>query len=703
MSAHAKFVHLRVHSAFSLLEGAMQPDEIAALCKKNRMPAVGITDTNNLFGLWDLTDSIVKAGVQMIVGCQFSLPLEPEKRTGPVPVAQQLGSIAVLVQSEKGYANLMKLASKAHLEVQVGEAPHISWEALAQYNGDLIVLTGGRKGILNRQIVNTQVDAAEAALLKLKEIFGDRLYVSRFLSIPDEGEVVVVDTASLDVVSRIALAYDACPDREDSGRGVPNQLSPLRISRDGTRAVVSGTKANTARGLFRDGQPLTFESRTRAFVAVIYLENGVELVDKRLDLNDREGPKGVAWSPFGDVIFVAARGNDVVDVFDVDTGRRVSQFAVGQTPVGVALDDDGHLAVANLLSRSVSLVDVSALVAGRANHAGVVVDVRTVAREPLDDVVLRGKRVFHFAGDRRMSKDGYIACASCHDDGGADGQTWDFTQSGEGLRNTISLRGRSGTGHGNVHWTANFDEIQDFEGDIRNAFSGTGLMSDDDFAATSDPLGAPKAGKSADLDALAAYVATFDRVPDSPWREDARGVVRDDVRRGRVVFLAADCQRCHGGPTFRDGLRHDVGTLGAGSGSGIGAALEGVGFDTPTLKGIFETAPYLHDGSAPTLDEALARHGEIPALSATEKADLVAYLLSLDEDSVVPGDDCGDECVAADVGEGEGEERGGEEGEGEEGEGEGDEGESCGSCAAGAGDVFVGVLALALRRRSRRT
>jgi DNA polymerase-3 subunit alpha len=155
----------------------MQPDEIAALCKKNRMPAVGITDTNNLFGLWDLTDSIVKAGVQMIVGCQFSLPLEPEKRTGPVPVAQQLGSIAVLVQSEKGYANLMKLASKAHLEVQVGESPHISWEALAQYNGDLIVLTGGRKGILNRQIVNTQVDAAEVALLKLKEIFGDRLYV----------------------------------------------------------------------------------------------------------------------------------------------------------------------------------------------------------------------------------------------------------------------------------------------------------------------------------------------------------------------------------------------------------------------------------------------------------------------------------------------------------------------------------------------
>jgi len=177
VSGPAKFVHLRVHSAFSLLEGALQPDEIAALCKKFRMPAVGVTDTNNLFGLWDLTDAIVKAGVQMIVGCQFNLPLEAERKTGPVPAQLQLGTIAVLVQTEEGYANLMKLASQAHLEVQVGEPPHITWEALAKHADGLIVLTGGRKGIIDRQIVNTQVEAAERALLRLKEIFGDRLYV----------------------------------------------------------------------------------------------------------------------------------------------------------------------------------------------------------------------------------------------------------------------------------------------------------------------------------------------------------------------------------------------------------------------------------------------------------------------------------------------------------------------------------------------
>ncbi len=177
MSGPAQFVHLRVHSAFSLLEGALQPDEIAALCKKHRMPAVGITDTNNLFGLWDLTDAIVKAGIQMIVGCQLNLPLEPERKTGPVPAQLQLGTIALLVQTEEGYANLMKLASKAHLEVQLGEQPHITWDALEAHSCGLILLTGGPKGVIDRQIANTQVEAAERTLLRLKQIFADRLYV----------------------------------------------------------------------------------------------------------------------------------------------------------------------------------------------------------------------------------------------------------------------------------------------------------------------------------------------------------------------------------------------------------------------------------------------------------------------------------------------------------------------------------------------
>ena len=101
--------------------------------------------------------------------------------------------------------------------------------------------------------------------------------------------------------------------------------------------------------------------------------------------------------------------------------------------------------------------------------------VNTVTSELLDAQVLLGKQIFYNAEDRRMTFAGYISCASCHLDGGSDERVWDFTQRGEGLRNTHSLLGRAGTGIGNVHWTANFDEIQDFENDIRNGFDGTGF------------------------------------------------------------------------------------------------------------------------------------------------------------------------------------------------------------------------------------
>ena len=119
-----------------------------------------------------------------------------------------------------------------------------------------------------------------------------------------------------------------------------------------------------------------------------------------------------------------------------------------------------------------------------------------------------------------MTQHGYICCASCHLDGFEDGRVWDFTDRGEGLRNTTSLLGKRGVGQGRLHWSANFDEVQDFEHDIRNAFNGTGFMCrrrlHDRHA--EHPLGDPKAGVSRELDDLAAYVTSLDRVRPSPFR-----------------------------------------------------------------------------------------------------------------------------------------------------------------------------------------
>jgi len=174
-----------------------------------------------------------------------------------------------------------------------------------------------------------------------------------------------------------------------------------------------------------------------------------------------------------------------------------------------------------------------------------------------------------------MSSEGYISCASCHIEGGSDGRVWDFTQRSEGLRNTTELRGRSGMGHGRVHWSGNFDEIQDFENDIRNFFSGTGFMSDDDFAATEDPLGVTtKAGLSDDLDDLAAYVTSLDNthLPRSPYREDD-GSLSADAEFGRQVYSAMNCALCHGGEELTDSnldLLHALGTLRTTSGERLG-------------------------------------------------------------------------------------------------------------------------------------
>jgi MYXO-CTERM domain-containing protein len=525
----------------------------------------------------------------------------------------------------------------------------------------------------------------------------DRLYVSRFISPDSGGEVAVVAVPAMTRTGTIALPLDPGPDAEDGGRGVPNYLSPLRIDHSGRRAYVAGKKDNIERGLFKDGQELSFESRVRAFIATIDLVAGEELVELRIDVNDRDQVQPTVPSPLGDLLFATATGGNTVDVFDPRTSLRVAQFHVGKAPMAQAFaPDQKTLAIHNALDRSVMFFDTSALLTGAANTVAAPVVANTVTAEVLLPAVLRGKQLFHHASDERMSKDGYISCASCHADGGHDGRTWDFTQAGEGLRNTITLHGRKGMGHGLVHWTANFDEIQDFENDIRGAFGGRGFLSDEDFEETREPLGAPKAGRSADLDALAAYVASLDRVPPSPHRE-GDGALTDAARRGRAVFLQADCHSCHGGAAFSDFTRHDVGTIGLGSGQGHGVTLAGVGFETPTLLGVWDTQPYLHDGSAATLTDAVLRHVPTPALSAEDLSDLSAYLLALDGSSGAPEADCTatNECVRVPGGNGEGE---------GEGEGEGDWHTPPG-CSCGQGDpALAALLALVLlvpRRRRR--
>jgi cytochrome c peroxidase len=340
-------------------------------------------------------------------------------------------------------------------------------------------------------------------------------------------------------------------------------------------------------------------------------------------------------------VFVATQGTNTVEVLDAYDNRLITGIPdTGLAPQALALGPDGReLYVQNFLSRTVAVYDVGGIVDSTTNTFRKLAEVRTVAAERLPAAVLKGKQVFYNAADARMARDGYLSCASCHLDGGQDGRVWDFTDRGEGLRRTISLLGRRGTGQGRVHWTGNFDEIQDFEHDMRAAFGGTGFLSDAQFntGTRATPLGDRKAGLSPDLDALAAYVASLDRVPASPFRQ-AGGELTADGAAGRQLFRQLGCASCHSGPDFTDsatGVRHDVGTLKPSSGRRLGQPLTGL--DTPTLKGLWLTGPYLHDGSAPTLMDVLTtanpagRHGDTAGLTEAQRLQLVAYLRQIDE------------------------------------------------------------------------
>ena len=238
-----------------------------------------------------------------------------------------------------------------------------------------------------------------------------------------------------------------------------------------------------------------------------------------------------------------------VAVVDPARKREIFRFTVGRTPNALALSSDGStLYVLNYLDRSVSIIDLSALLTAGKRAVNITATVNTITTEKLAPEVFRGKQLFNDAADPRLARDGYLSCAVCHDGGESDGRTWDLSGSGEGLRNTISLIGHGGMAEGFLHWTANFDEIQDFEGQIRRLAGGTGLMSDADFNSNdrSSPLGGAKAGLSPDLDALAAYVSSLTKVPASPFRT-ASGALTHKATVGKSVFTSAGCGVCHAG------------------------------------------------------------------------------------------------------------------------------------------------------------
>ncbi len=173
MSSSPRFIHLRVHTEYSLLEGAVRLKTLPDLCRKHDMPAVAVTDTNAMFSALEFSVTLSGAGIQPILGCQVDLAWQAaqpgERARAPAPVV-------LLAQSEAGYENLMKLSSCLYVH-KAGQLPHVTLDELEALSGGLICLTGGPEGPVGKLLQAGQRPAAEALVARLARAFPDRLYV----------------------------------------------------------------------------------------------------------------------------------------------------------------------------------------------------------------------------------------------------------------------------------------------------------------------------------------------------------------------------------------------------------------------------------------------------------------------------------------------------------------------------------------------
>jgi DNA polymerase-3 subunit alpha len=198
---HSNFVHLRVHSAYSLSEGAIKIPELVELCVAESMPAVAVTDTANMFGALEFALAAAEGGVQPIIGCQLAVqrPGGKDGANGHAGAEQRapLDILVLLVQNEAGYRNLIGLVSRCYLETEAGEGVHVSLADVEAHADGLIALTGGPDGAVGRLLADGQAEAAEAMLVRLADAFPGRLYVELMRHRLDEESTIEGDLVDL--------------------------------------------------------------------------------------------------------------------------------------------------------------------------------------------------------------------------------------------------------------------------------------------------------------------------------------------------------------------------------------------------------------------------------------------------------------------------------------------------------------------------
>src|SRR6202163_47038 len=175
--SNAGFVHLHVHSAYSLLRGSIKIQKLGELAKADHQPALALTDTDNMFGALEFSDKMAGYGIQPIIGCELAVDFGDQDPNARNALAAVPARVVLLAARERGYRSLMRLNSRAFLETPIHQSPHIKFEWLEGDAEDLIVLTGGPEGPISLAIDADHADLAATRCDRLASLFGDRLYI----------------------------------------------------------------------------------------------------------------------------------------------------------------------------------------------------------------------------------------------------------------------------------------------------------------------------------------------------------------------------------------------------------------------------------------------------------------------------------------------------------------------------------------------
>jgi YVTN family beta-propeller protein len=466
---------------------------------------------------------------------------------------------------------------------------------------------------------------------------GKQLFVTHLLLDPG---VTTIDTAAFTVRSKTPLAEQA----QGSDKRIPNGVARGLY----TVAPRPGTGELWAPHLLlavKTAQPdLDFESTVFPTISTLAPDATKEarrLLFQPLGVpgakgsfsDSVSGPRAVAFTPDGKLALVALAQSEDVMVFDAETGNEVSLVRPLPSALleGIVVDHAGkHAYVDGRNTHDITVLTIDAT----NTIAPVVVDGMPIERlgaDPMPADLRHGQRLFYTANSAAfpITKNFWVACSSCHIEGGSDAVTWLFDA---GPRDTPSNAGGP-INTGFLLRQGLRSSVQQYDETIRVEQGGSYDIKD--------------TKQKADLDALAAFVNYAIPFPQNPNLAPG-GALTDSQARGKATFQNL-CASCHSGAYLTDSaagnpsldlsqpiVLHDIGTCvktGANPDKPkddvLGNTHTACDFDTPTLRGIFATAPYFHDGSAATLKDVVDRLEFSSGLSESDKADLVAYLLTL--------------------------------------------------------------------------